>query len=222
MRRLFLLLVLLSTTTSFGQAPQKVNLTEYIREIQIWHKENNHMSLAFWIPTGYWKIATEGNPQISGETVDQIVSAFDDYVLVCGLDVEIHTNGTASFTDEATLRQSISLIDEQGEVYLPLVDEEVTPEASGFLEPMKPMFRQMLGQMGEGMHFFFFKVQDENGKTAIDEYQEGSFTIKHSDKEFSYTLPLVALMPGKKCPVDHAEMKGNWKYCPFHGDLLKE
>ena len=73
-----------------------------------------------------------------------------------------------------------------------------------------------------GMHFYFFKVQDEDGKTAIDEYQEGSFTIKHSDKEFSYTLPLVALMPGKKCPVDHAEMKGNWKYCPFHGDLLKE
>ncbi|OWW25919.1 hypothetical protein B4Q04_10045 [Zobellia sp. OII3] len=214
--------VLLSTATSFGQAPQKVNLTDYIREIQIWHKENNHMSLAFWIPTGYWKIATEGNPQISGETVDQIVSAFDDYVLVCGLDVDIHTNGTALFTDEATLRQSISLIDEQGEVYLPLDDDEVSPEASGFLEPMKPMFRQMLGQMGEGMHFFFFKVQDENGKTAIDEYKEGSFTIKHSDKEFKYELPLVTLMPSKKCPVDHAEMKGNWKYCPFHGDLLKE
>ncbi|MDO6516792.1 hypothetical protein [Zobellia uliginosa] len=116
----------------------------------------------------------------------------------------------------------IFLTDEDATVHRPLGNVEVCPEASGFLKPMKPMFRQMLGQMGEGMHFFFFKVQDENGKTAIDEYQEGSFTIKHSDKEFSYTLPLVALMPGKKCPVDHAEMKGNWKYCPFHGDLFKE
>ncbi|SHJ98746.1 hypothetical protein [Pseudozobellia thermophila] len=221
MKHLFVWLALLATATSFGQAPQKVNLTEYIREIQKWHKENNDMSLAFWIPTGYWKIATEGNPQISGEAVDQIVAAFDDYVLVCGLDVDIHTNGTASFTDEATLRKSISLIDADGEVYLPLTDDEVTPEASGFLEPMKPMFRQMLGQMGEGMHFYFFKVQDENGKTALNEYQEGSFTIKHSDKQFNFTLPLVALMPPKKCPVDHAEMKGNWKYCPFHGDLLE-
>lgn len=79
----------------------------------------------------------------------------------------------------------------------------------------------MLGQMGDGMHFYLFKVQDENGNPTIDEYKEGSFTVKHSDKEFNYTLPLVALMPSKICTVDQAEMKGNWKYCPFHGNLLK-
>lgn len=175
------------------------------------------MALAFWIPTSYWKLATEGNAQIPEETVAQIVSAFDDYILVCGLDVEIHTNGTASFTDEALLRKSISLEDGEGKVYLPLEGGELSSEALGFLEPMKPTFRQMLGQVGEGMHFYFFKVQDENGKTIIDEYQEGTFTVKHSDREFTYRLPLVSLMPAKICPVDQAEMKGNWKYCPFHG-----
>ncbi|CAZ98586.1 Putative protein [Zobellia galactanivorans] len=30
----------------------------------------------------------------------------------------------------------------------------------------------------------------------------------------------MALMPYKMA-VDHAEMKGNWKYCPFYIDLLK-
>lgn len=221
MKHLFLLVALLSTATSFGQAPQKVNLTEYIREIQIWEKDNSQMTLAFWIPKSYWKISLQDNPQIPAETVDQLVATFEDYIFVCGLDVTIHNNGTASFTDEAVLRESLSLVDDKSKTYLPLENDQIAPDAVALMESIKPMFRQMLGQMGDGMHFYLFKVQDENGNNTIDEYKEGSFTVKHSNKEFTYTLPLVTLMPSKKCPVDNAEMKGNWTYCPFHGNLLK-
>ena len=84
------------------------------------------------------------------------------------------------------------------------------------------MFSQMLGKMGEGMHFYFFNIKDKDGKNIIDEYKKGKFSVLHSNKEFEYQLPLVTLLPSKKCPIDNAEMKGNWNYCPFHGVELKE
>ena len=220
MRFLFLFIVLLFGEISFAQETSKVKLTDYIREIQIWEKEENHMTLSFWIPKSYWKIALEENPQVPKETVDQLISTFENYIFVCGLDLEINLDATMSFTDEATLRNSMSIEDSDGNIYLPLTNEQISVDAQQMAEAMKPMFAKMLGQMGEGMHFYFFEVKDEQNNDIIDEYQEGNFTIKHSNREFAYSLPLVTLMPAKKCPVDNAEMKGNWIYCPFHGKSL--
>lgn len=122
MKYLFLLVAILSTATSFGQASQKVDLTEYIREIQIWEKDNSQMTLAFWIPKSYWKISLQDNPQIPAETVDQLVATFEDYIFVCGLDVAIHNNGTASFTDDARFKKISFAGNRQGR-YLPAFRE---------------------------------------------------------------------------------------------------
>ncbi|WP_430816494.1 hypothetical protein [Carboxylicivirga sp. RSCT41] len=222
MRLLILALLILISATSIAQTNTKVELTEYIREIQIWHKEQNNMSLAFWIPKSYWRLALADSPMVNEQVLSEIERAFEDYVLVCALDGEIQVNGMMTFTNKTELSKTIAVIDSDNNNYFPLTNEELSPEALAFSEAIRPMFAQMLGQMGQGMHFYFFEVKDQQGANVFNEYQKGQFKIKHSNKEFEYKLPLVCLLPSKKCPVDGAEMKGNWEYCPYHGVELKE
>ena len=135
-------------------------------------------------------------------------------------DIEIHTGGTMSYTDKFDLEKSTSLVDQNGKTHLPLSAKEIPSETLTTLKGMSPMFAKMLGKMGEGLHFFLFKVKDKKKKNIINEYQEGNFIVKHSNKEFKWSLPLPSLLPNKYCPIDNQEMKGNWTFCPFHGENL--
>ena len=220
MRILLITLTLLLSLNIFGQESAKVDQIELIKDLQIWNKEDGKMKFSFWIPNGYWRIALEGNPQVTEETITKIESLFQDYILVFMADIKIHTGGTMSYTDKKDLKKGVSLVDENGKTYLPLSDKETSSETLTILKGMSPMFAKMLGQMGEGMHFFLFKVKDKKNENIINEYQEGYFIVKHSNKEFKWTLPLPSLLPNKYCPIDNQEMKGSWSFCPFHGEKL--
>jgi hypothetical protein len=214
-------LLFLSCISVFGQVNSDVNLFEYIKEIQKWDKTGDKMALTFWIPNSYWSIALSSNNQVPPETIKQIENAFENYVFICALDVLINSDGTMTCTDESELSNTISLVDNNGKIYLPLSDNQISPMTKTLSSGIKPMFVQMLGQMGKGMYFYFFEVNNTNHKNLINEFEKGGFTIKHSNKEFKYILPLVTLLPPKFCPIDNEQMKGNWNYCPIHGVKIK-
>jgi hypothetical protein len=222
MRLLFISMALLSSVAAFSQENYQINLTEYVREIQNWEKHKNNMSLTFWIPTSYWEVALKDSPDISQEIINLITSAFKDYVFVCALDLNIDNDGIMSFTDEQELRSTISVEDSLGNVSFPLEKSQISADASTYSELFEPMFAQYLGQLGAGIHTYFFEMKDEQGENIIDEYKAGEFTINHSNKKFHFQLPLVTLLPPKICPIDSVEMKGNWNYCPFHGVKLQD
>jgi hypothetical protein len=217
-----LALTILLSVSAFSQTNQKVDFTEFIKEVQKWDKNENEMSMTFWIPNAYWHIALANNPKIDEELVAHIESMFENYIFVCIADIEITSYGTMNYSDEKVLRKSLSLVDSLGNKYLPLADKELDPEMVGIIDGIRPMFAQMFGQMGEGMNFYLFEAKDKNGKNIIDENEVNTFTIKHSNKSFEYNLPIVSLMAPKACPVDNEEMKGNWNYCPIHGVKLGE
>jgi hypothetical protein len=222
MRSILFVITFFILVNGFGQENHKVNLIDYIREIQIWEKNDNNLSLSFWIPISYWGINLTGNPQVPVEIIDQITYTFKDYVFICALNLEINYNGSTLYTNEEDLRKTLSIEDSIGQIYYPLEDSILTPHALYLLQSIKPMFSQMFGEMGVGMHFYFFSIKDQEGNPIIDEYKKGKFTIRHSNKKFVYNLPLLCLLPPKFCPIDSAEMKGNWNYCPFHGLKLQK
>jgi len=221
MKKLLMVITFLIGFSSFCQENIKVDVVDYIKEVQIWKKQGNNMSFTFWIPTSYWEIALKDSPSVSPGYVNYISSLFQDYVFICALDLEINTNATMTYTLEQDLRNSISIVDGNGMDYFPLENDQITEEVFLMSESLSPMFAQMLGQMGEGMHFYFFEIKDKQGNNIIDEYTKGEFTVKHSNHDFKFQLPLVCLLPPKTCPKDGAEMKGNWNYCPFHGEKLE-
>ena len=220
MKKIYISLFVLLSFKSFGQSNGKIDLTEFIREIQKWQKQENNMSLAFWIPTSYWKVVLDDSPQVSKEALSQIEFAFKDYVVVGALDLDVNANGTMNFTTETELRKSISIQTQNGSIFKPIPESNISDEAKSFSSSLKPLFSQIIGQMGAGLHFYFFSVKDRDGKNILDERKNGKFTIKHSNINFDYSLPLVALLPPKVCPKDGASMKGNWNFCPIHGVRL--
>ena len=215
-----LLLILVFSAPAIGQEAHKVPLTEYIREIQIWKKDGENMTLSFWLPRSYWRIALADNPAIPEDMVHLILETLDDYIFVCALDVDIHLDGSITFASEETIRNSITVKINEGVPQQPIPENQLDISVRSISETMKPMFENMMGQFGAGMRFYFFENKDENGALLVDEYKEGEFMIYHSNKEFEYALPLTTLLPPKNCPVDNAAMKGNWSYCPFHGNTL--
>ncbi|MVO07574.1 hypothetical protein GOQ30_00180 [Flavobacterium sp. TP390] len=221
MKATILALLLVTIGQVYGQSARKVNYTDYVRDVQKWDKNENNMALSFWIPTSFWKVIFQDNEQFTPGAINQIQTVFDDFVIICALNMDVKFNGAISYTSDDDLKKEISIIDSNGIIYTPLQKEELSSEVLSFLNRIRPTFSNMMGKMGEGMHFYVFEVKDKKGLNLINEYQKGEFTVKHSNREFKYELPLVSLLPTKECSVDHAEMKGNWNFCPIHGVKLE-
>ncbi len=220
MKNLIFFILLFISFSVFSQEKKKIDITEYIKEVQIWNKEGSKMALTFWIPTSYWRLALEGSPNVTEESIQLIEQTFEAYLFVCVLELTMDAGAEMTFKEESQIRKGLYARAHGNKVLLPLKDKDIPETTLYFMETMKPMFEQMLGQMGKGMHFYLFDNQDKNGNMLVDEYEKGSLIIKHSDHEFNFELPLVILLPDKFCPTDNAVMKGNWNFCPMHGVKL--
>jgi len=221
MKQLFLIIFLTSSPLlTVGQVDDAVSLTDLIREIQQWNKNGNKMSMTWWVPSEYWKLALKDNKQLPPETITHFENVFVDYVLIWACDLTINSDGTMDFTQIDEIKNSISVTDNSDKKHFPLANDKVNQQALSIAENMKPLFAQALGQMGRGLHFFFFQIKDVNNRNLISATQPGGFKVSHSNSEFYWRLPLVTLLPLKYCPIDNEKMKGNWNYCPIHGEKL--
>ena len=221
MRQVLTGILLSISVLTFGQVETEVSITELIKEIQQWNKKDNKMSLAWWIPNEYWRIALKDNKQIPEEAIDQIENVLEDYIMIWACDLTINSDGTMKYTTEEEINKSITVLDNNNKKYFPLEKNEIDGEALAIAENMKPVFSQTLGQMGRGIQFYFFKVIDQSEKKLIDPKLPGQFKVSHSDSDFLWKLPLSTLTPPKFCPVDKEKMKGTWSYCPIHGQKLE-
>jgi hypothetical protein len=68
---------------------------------------------------------------------------------------------------------------------------------------MKPVLANMLGPLGQNMHFFLFPAQTKAGARIAGATEKGHFKIKLGENEFTWRLPLDALLPGKVCTGCH-------------------
>jgi hypothetical protein len=214
------LILLLTSFTFFGQ--KKVDQTELMKSLTISNENHNKLSVTLWIPNSYWRIVLEGSPDVPEESISLLEKTFDNYLLICSVDIEIGSGASMDFKSKPELQKIISITDINNKVYKPLPDSEINYDAKNLLKNMSPMFAQMFGEMGKGMHFFLFIIKNDKGENIINEFEKGEFTVGYSDNKFKWTLPLSALIDKKYCPIDKMEMNGNWNYCPFHGIELKD
>jgi hypothetical protein len=137
------------------------------------------------------------------------------------VDGKIGNFGGVTYESESSIRNSIRLIDNQRNNYRPLSTETVNADMKNFLSMMKPVFVNMLGPLGQNMHFFLFPPKNEAGQDIADAKKEGTFSVKLNQREFKWRLPLGSLLAPKICPVDGERLSGAWKFCPWHGVELK-
>lgn len=206
------------------QAQEQINVNDLRSELYKLKQSNGYDIHLMYFPTEYWAIGAANNPNTSKDVIEMLQYIFNDYVIVLGGRFEMNANNSNVFkpTKEKELYKNIYLVDQNGKTYKPLKKDELTREAADLSEAMRPLFSSMLGQFGDGLEMFFFKVQDQSGNNIIDAKQRTPFTINFFGNEFKYDLPLSAFVPKKTCPVDSEKHNGKWNYCPIHGEKLEE
>ena len=204
---------------SFAQ-DRKVDINALVQETQKMSDTSGEMTLIWWIPEEFWRASFEQDPNMTAAQTEEFVKILRPYMLIVAVDGNIGSFGGVTYKSETTIRDSIQVIDSQGTRYRPLNNENIDADTKNFLSMMKPVFVNMLGPIGQNMHFFLFPARNTMGQNIAVAKSEGAFSVKLDKRVFKWRLPLGSLLPTKICPVDGEKLSGAWKFCPWHGAEL--
>ena len=200
---------------------RRVDINALVEETQKMSKETDEMTLLWWIPEDFWQVSFAQDPNMTAAQAEEFIRVVRPYMIVVAVDGKIGSFGGVTYKSEATLRNSIQIIDNQGTSYPPLSEEHIDADVKNFLAMMKPVFGNMLGPMGQNMHFFLFPSKNITGQNIAVAKSDGTFWVKLDKRKFKWRLPLGSLLPPKICPIDGEKLSGAWKFCPWHGAKLK-
>jgi len=196
-----------------------VDLDAMLDETQFASDNEDYVDLIWWIPIEYWKAVFAQDPSIPKDQAEEMTSLLENYDIVAAVRGKIGYYGGVTFQDEASIRKGL-IFEYDGVRYKPMDKKNVAADLKNFIDVMRPMFSNMMGNMGENLYFVVY--QDDVSKRAIiDPYKDKKLKLTLSDFSDTLQFPLSSLLQSKKCPKDGALFNGKWLYCPHHGTALK-
>ena len=222
MRNTILALLLFGVLGSL-QAQQRrdlkeVDLDAMLDETQFASDDEDYIDLIWWIPMEYWKAVYAQDPSIPQDEADEMISILKNYDIVAAVRGKIGYFGGVTFQDEISIREQL-VFKYDDVTYDPLNTDKLDANLKSFIDIMRPMFSNMMGDMGENLYFVVYQ-DGANNSAIIDPYGDKNLTLTLNDFSDSLQFPLSSLLQPKKCPRDGALFNGKWLYCPHHGDAL--
>lgn len=214
----FLAVLFSSLCFSIAEA-QKSKINALTEETQLMSNDDDKMRLVWWIPNEFWLTAFEDEESMSPEKVEQFIALFDDFSVFAVADGDISAFGSVTYQPKEAVLNS-TYIFKDGKEHQPLTEDEVNADVKIVLGMLKPVLSNMLGNMGENIHFILFKGYTNKNKRFIEPLEDDDFLVFVGGEKFEYNLPIGALMPSKTCPNHAEEMRGSWNFCPFCGSQL--
>jgi hypothetical protein len=205
------------------EAPPEIDTQELTNETEQMDNHGGKIGLFWWVPVEFWEqsaVQSGANYAIAKKTFAPLAN-YNLFIIGVGT----YNVGGISWAKEQDIRRGVVLRDQAGNTYKPL--ESVAEDAQNFSDLMKPILKNILGPMGEGVQLFFFPKKDAQGKEFADPRRTSELTLLVTDlmdpgvSSYVWRLPLTSLLPVKYCPVGKEKVKANWKYCPWHGNKLQ-
>jgi hypothetical protein len=203
-----------------GIDPDKVDLMKLTQETQRASQETNRMQLVWWIPTVYWSVSFSKDATVSRADAQKVIEAVQDYMIVVIVDGDMGDYGNISYRSPSSIQEKLSMKDKNGKVYKSLSESEIKSDTREMLSAIKPVFANMLGNMGQNLHFYVFPGKDPQNKWIADPLENGEFTVVLDDKNYRWKLPLTSLFPMVVCDKCKENCSGAWSYCPWCGTKL--
>ncbi|MBI4824671.1 MAG: hypothetical protein HY805_10665 [Nitrospirae bacterium] len=199
---------------------QETDINEILRETQKMSQSADDVTMVWWIPGEFWRLSLSADPSTTEAQIEEFINIVSPYTIVVVVDGKMGPLGGVTYTPEADIRTSVKLKDSQGVVYKSLEEGSVGADIKNLLSMMKPIFVNMLGPMGENMHFLLFPAKNKAGMQIANASQEGTFSISLGKREFKWRLPLGSLLSPKTCPKCGEKLSGAYKFCPYDGTRL--
>jgi hypothetical protein len=201
-----------------AHAQERIDLRALIRETQISSQAPNELTMVWWLPEQFWQASLRDS--VSANQVDEVLKVVRRYTMIAVVDGRIGALGGVSFIPEETVRTNVTLKDAAGVTYIPLGESSIDPDMKNLVQVMKPLVANMLGPMGQNMHFVLFPSKSVDGRLVADPASKGAFWVNVGGKEFRYRLPLGSLLPPKYDPGTGERFPGNYDFNPFTGTKL--
>lgn len=217
MKRLLVLLLLLFASSTVRA--EGIDIQKLAQDTQRFHQDKRNLDMVWWIPNEYWENTFKASPTLTAEKQKEFITVVDDYIIFAVLEGKIGMVGGMTATSRENLLPKIT-VDVKGKTLTPLLDDELSDDLQNLLDLMKPMFANMLGQVGQGMEFVVFEGKDEKGVRYADPLADGFLTLNLSKKEFKWRLPLGCFMPPKYDPATAEDFPGNYNFSPYTGAKL--
>lgn len=222
-KSIFLLMFLLGVWVETCLAQESnIDLNALIQDTQKQSQNTGEMSFVWWMPEEFWRVSLMQDRTITTVQAEEFIKVLRPYMVIVVVDGKIGAFGGITYISETTIRDNIELIDSHGARYRPLSQQRIDADTENFLSIMKPVFANMLGPMGQNMHFILFPAKNTNGENIAEPKKKGSFVIKLGENEFKWKLPLTSLLPLKICPKCAEKCSGAWNFCPWCGTELSK
>ena len=203
-------------------AEPEFDIQALIRETQQADMRPHKIGIFWWVPPEYWDLALrqQGYDAKRVHETFQPLKRYNLFLIATG---EVGV-GNISWNKEAEVKESLVLRDQRGNTYKPL--EDVPDDLRPLFQVMKPVFKNMMGNFGEGLQFILFPMKDGAGNVFADPHKSSEIFLDVSmgaaKSTYTWRFPLTSLSPSKYCPVGKEKVEANWKYCPWHGNKLQE
>lgn len=133
----------------------QVNINELTEETQKTNNDNDEIIIVWWIPATFWH-ASLNDPNVTEDAKMQIVEAFDEYTVMVITKGNTSVAGNVDYKSKSEIVENISITDYEGNTFKPISPDDISLTVTYFVAIMKPVFTNMLGPMGENLHFIFF------------------------------------------------------------------
>ena len=197
-----------------------IDTNQLIDETQLSGSDPDEMKLVWWIPIEFWESVFAGDNTVTDDQAQNMLDVLSEYTMFAVVDGTIGPFGGVSFEPLETFENKVFVVDMNQEKYAPIKTEKLNSDTQILISSFKPILKNMLGAMGENMHFFVFSDLSKKKERICDPRAKGQVIFEMKGETYSYRTPLGAVLPPKKCPKDDEEMSGAWDYCPWHGNAL--
>lgn len=212
------LCILFLTCPSYGQG--SIDLQAVAQETQKMSQASDEMTLVWWLPEQFWQASLAQDHTVTKAQTDQFLETLRPYIMIAVIDGRMGAFGGVTYKSEEAVRSTARLKDAQGRSYVPLNEFAVDADTKNLLQMLKPVIVNMLGPMGQNMHFILFQSKSKDGRPIADPTKKGTFKVVVAEKEFKYRLPLGSVLPPKYDPKTGERFPGNYNYNPFTGSNL--
>ena len=155
MRISIIIIIILCFAHSFYAQNHEVDYNKFINETQKSISDPDKLLFAWWIPSDFWTISLERN-NMPQEQIDEFLTVVDPYVMFIMADGVIGSLGGITYSNYEEINSNCELIDSDGNRYTPIKQESISPDMKNLLLMMKPLFKNLIGAMGENMQFIIF------------------------------------------------------------------